>query len=84
MFDDVLVTTQARENMVAALAKMERLVQEQKKRLQELELTQQKLEEALNTQIQARLEEEKVRQELERSVTDTSFIFLPYQTSSLC
>ncbi|KAF5899746.1 differentially expressed in FDCP 6, partial [Clarias magur] len=55
----------ARENMVAALAKMERLVQEQKKRLQELELTQQKLEEALNTQIQARLEEEKVRQELE-------------------
>ncbi|MCI4389112.1 hypothetical protein PGIGA_G00094000 [Pangasianodon gigas] len=57
---------EARENMVAALAKMEREVQQQKKRIQELELTQQKLEEALNTQIQAHLEEEKVRHELER------------------
>ncbi|KAB5542284.1 hypothetical protein PHYPO_G00089870 [Pangasianodon hypophthalmus] len=57
---------EARENMVAALAKMEREVQQQKKRIQELELTQQKLEEALNTQIQARLEEERVRHELER------------------
>ncbi|KAF4079710.1 hypothetical protein AMELA_G00181350 [Ameiurus melas] len=56
----------AREDMEAALAKMEREVQQQKKRLQELELMQQKLEEALNTQIQARLEEEKVRHELER------------------
>ncbi|XP_053506271.1 differentially expressed in FDCP 6 homolog isoform X3 [Ictalurus furcatus] len=56
----------AREDMETALAKMEREVQQQKKRLQELELMQQKLEEALNTQIQARLEEEKVRHELER------------------
>ncbi|KAK3518125.1 hypothetical protein QTP70_033221 [Hemibagrus guttatus] len=57
---------EARENMVAELAKMEREVQQQKKRIQELELTQQKLEEALNTQIQARLEDEKVRHELGR------------------
>lgn len=66
------VAAQDRENMKATLAKMEREVQQQKKRVQELELTQQKLEEALNTQIQARLEEEKVRHELERSVTDSS------------
>lgn len=58
---------------MAALAKMEMEVQQQKKRLQELELTQQKLEEALSTEIQARLEEEKIRHELERSVTDMSF-----------
>lgn len=74
IFDGVLVSAQARENMKAALAKMEREVQQQKKRLQELELMQQKLEEALNTQIQARLEEEKVRHELERSVTDQASI----------
>lgn len=68
----MLVAAQAKEDMEAALAKMEREMQQQKKRLQELELMQQKLEEALNTQIQARLEEEKVRHELERSVKDTS------------
>lgn len=72
--DGVLVAAQDRENMVAELAKVEREVQQQKKRIQELELTQKKLEEALNTQIQARLEDEKVRHELERSVTDTSFL----------
>lgn len=72
MLDDLLVAAQDRENMKATLAKMEREVQQQKKRVQELELTQQKLEVALNTQIQARLEEEKVRHELERSVTDSS------------
>lgn len=70
----MLVAAQAKEDMEAALAKMEREMQQQKKRLQELELMQQKLEEALNTQIQARLEEEKVRHELERSVKDTSII----------
>lgn len=83
MFDGVLVAAQARENLVAALAKMEREVQQQKKRIQELELTQQKLEEALNTQIQAHLEEEKIRHELERSVTDTSFVPDPI-TQSWC
>ncbi|XP_027007157.2 differentially expressed in FDCP 6 homolog [Tachysurus fulvidraco] len=57
---------EARENMVTELAKMEKEVQQQKRRIQELELTQQKLEEALNTQIQVHLEEEKVRHELER------------------
>lgn len=72
--DGVLVAAQDRENMVAELAKVEREVQQQKKRIQELELTQKKLEEALNTQIQARLEDEKVQHELERSVTDTFFL----------
>lgn len=77
MLDGVLVTAQARENIEATLAKMEREVQQQKKRIQELELMQQKLEEALNTQVQARLEEEKVRQELERSVKDTCVFLDP-------
>ena len=40
--------------------------QVQEKRIQELELTQRKLEAALNMEIQARLEEERARQELER------------------
>lgn len=66
----MLVAHQARENMAAELAKMVREVQQQKKRIEELELTQQKLEETINTQIQARLDEEKVRHELERSVAD--------------
>lgn len=52
--------------MVAELAKMENKVQQQKKRILEMELTQQKLEEALNLQSQALLEEEKARHELER------------------
>lgn len=77
MLDVVLVTAQARENIEATLAKMEREVQQQKKKIQELELMQQKLEEALNTQVQARLEEEKVRQELERSVRDTCVFLDP-------
>ncbi|KAI4897757.1 hypothetical protein NFI96_033924 [Prochilodus magdalenae] len=60
----------ARESMVAELAKMEKEVQQQKKRIQELELTQLKLEEALNCQIQARLEDEKIRHELERQLEE--------------
>lgn len=40
--------------------------EQQKRRIMELELTQQKLEAALNMEIQARLEEEKARQELEK------------------
>ncbi|XP_019211653.1 differentially expressed in FDCP 6 homolog [Oreochromis niloticus] len=40
--------------------------EQQKKRIRELELTQQQLEVALNMEIQARLEEERARLELER------------------
>ncbi len=57
---------QAKEKMTAALTEMEKEVQQQKKRIHELELTQVKLEEALNAQIHARLEEDRIRQELER------------------
>ncbi|XP_066525369.1 differentially expressed in FDCP 6 homolog [Hoplias malabaricus] len=60
----------AREGMAAELAKMEKELQQQKKRIQELELTQQKLEEVLNLQIQSRLEEEKARHELERQLEE--------------
>lgn len=61
---------EARETMTAALTEMEKEVQQQKKRIQELELTQKKLEEALNTQIHARLEEDRIRQELERQLAE--------------
>ena len=44
----------------------EKEAEQQKKRIAELEVTQQKLEAALNMEIQARLEEERARQELER------------------
>ncbi len=57
---------QAKEKMTATLTEMEKEVQQQKKRIHELELTQVKLEEALNAQIHARLEEDRIRQELER------------------
>lgn len=43
----------------------EREAEQQKRRIVELELTQRKLEAALNMEILARLEEERVRQELE-------------------
>ncbi|KAA0721048.1 Differentially expressed in FDCP 6 -like protein [Triplophysa tibetana] len=59
-----------RERMVTALTDMEKEVHQQKKRIQELELTQQKLEEALNTQIHARLEEDRIRQDLERQLAE--------------
>ena len=52
--------------MQAEMHEKEKEAEQQKKRIQELELTQEKLEAALNVEIQARLEEEKVRQELER------------------
>ncbi|XP_039475161.1 differentially expressed in FDCP 6 homolog [Oreochromis aureus] len=44
----------------------EKEAEQQKKRIRELELTQQQLEVALNMEIQARLEEERARLELER------------------
>ncbi|XP_040886461.1 differentially expressed in FDCP 6 homolog [Toxotes jaculatrix] len=55
-----------RDSMQAEMQEKEREAEQQKKRIHELELTQQKLEAALNMEIQARLEEERARQELER------------------
>lgn len=52
--------------MQAEIQERERKAEQQKIRIQELEVTQQKLEAALNMEIQARLEEERARQELER------------------
>ncbi|XP_062238710.1 differentially expressed in FDCP 6 homolog [Platichthys flesus] len=55
-----------RDSMQAEMHEKEKEAEQQKRRILELELTQQKLEGALNVEIQARLEEERVRQELER------------------
>ncbi|KAF3705187.1 Differentially expressed in FDCP 6 -like protein [Channa argus] len=55
-----------RDSMQAEMQEKEKKAEQQKKRIQELELTQRKLEAALNMEIQARLEEERARQELER------------------
>lgn len=55
-----------RDSMQAEIQEKERRSEQQKRRIQELELTQQKLEAALNMEIQARLEEERARLELER------------------
>ncbi|XP_053271177.1 differentially expressed in FDCP 6 homolog [Pleuronectes platessa] len=55
-----------RDSMQAEMQEKEKEAEQQKRRILELELTQQKLEAALNVEIQARLEEERVRQELER------------------
>ncbi|XP_035535889.1 differentially expressed in FDCP 6 [Morone saxatilis] len=55
-----------RDSMQAEMEEKAREAEQQKKRIQELELTQRKLEAALNMEIQARLEEERARQELER------------------
>ncbi|XP_073336607.1 differentially expressed in FDCP 6 homolog [Pagrus major] len=55
-----------RDSMQAEMQEKTREAEQQKKRIQELELTQRKLEAALNMEIQARLEEERARQELER------------------
>lgn len=60
------VCAQLRDSMQAEMQEKERKAEQQKKRIQELELTQRKLEAALNIEIQARLEEERARQELER------------------
>ncbi|KAM9334694.1 differentially expressed in FDCP 6 homolog [Symphorus nematophorus] len=55
-----------RDSMQAEMEEKAREAERQKKRIQELEMTQRKLEAALNMEIQARLEEERARQELER------------------
>ncbi|XP_054480406.1 differentially expressed in FDCP 6 homolog [Anoplopoma fimbria] len=55
-----------RDSMQAEMQEKEKEAEQQKRRIQELELTQQKLEAALNLEIQARLEEERARLELER------------------
>ncbi|XP_068442457.1 differentially expressed in FDCP 6 homolog [Clinocottus analis] len=55
-----------RDSMQAEMQVKEKEAEQQKKRIVELELTQQKLEAALNMEIQARLEEERARLELER------------------
>ncbi len=62
----VCVLFQLRDSMQAEMQEKAREAEQQKKRIQELELTQHKLEAALNMEIQARLEEERARQELER------------------
>ncbi|CAK6950023.1 differentially expressed in FDCP 6-like [Scomber scombrus] len=55
-----------RDSMQAEMQERAREAEQQKKRIQELEMTQSKLEAALSMEIQARLEEERVRQELQR------------------
>nr|XP_046235117.1 differentially expressed in FDCP 6 [Scatophagus argus]XP_046235118.1 differentially expressed in FDCP 6 [Scatophagus argus] len=55
-----------RDSMQAEMEEKEKEAEQQKKRIHELELIQQKMEAALNMEIQARLEEERARQELER------------------
>lgn len=52
--------------MQAEMQEKKKEAEQQRKRIQELELTQRKLEAALNMEIHARLEEERARQELER------------------
>lgn len=55
-----------RNSMQAEMQEKTREAEKQRKRIMELELTQQKLEAALNMEIQARLEEERAGQEVER------------------
>lgn len=50
-----------------------REAEQQRNRILELELTQQKLEVALDMEIQARLEEERARQEVERWARENSY-----------
>ncbi len=77
-----LLIMQAKEKTTATLTEMEKEVQQQKKRIHELELTQVKLEEALNAQIHARLEEDRIRQELERywQISYYFILFIPLPT----
>uniref|UniRef100_A0A672ZNF4 Differentially expressed in FDCP 6-like n=1 Tax=Sphaeramia orbicularis TaxID=375764 RepID=A0A672ZNF4_9TELE len=55
-----------RDTMQAEMQEKDREAEQQKRRIQELELTQEKLEAALNLEIQARLEEERAKQDLQR------------------
>uniref|UniRef100_A0A3P8VD78 Differentially expressed in FDCP 6 homolog n=1 Tax=Cynoglossus semilaevis TaxID=244447 RepID=A0A3P8VD78_CYNSE len=59
-----------RDSMQAEMQEKKKEAEQQKKRIQELELTQQKLEAALNMEIQTRLEEEKARTELQSLCVD--------------
>lgn len=52
--------------MQAEMQEKTREAEQQRKKIMELELTQQKLEAALSMEIQARLEEERAGQEVER------------------
>lgn len=79
VFIHVCVFSQLRDSMQAEMQERAREAEQQKKRIQELELTQRKLEAALNMEIQARLEEERARQELERYHILTGFHF--FQTT---
>lgn len=62
----VCVFSQLRHSMQVEMQEKTREAEQQRKKIMELELTQQKLEAALSMEIQARLEEERVRQEVER------------------
>ncbi|KAM9772120.1 differentially expressed in FDCP 6 homolog [Syngnathus typhle] len=55
-----------RESMRAEMQERAKEAEQQRQRIQELEVTQRKMEAALNMEIQARMEEERARQELER------------------
>ncbi|XP_041636284.1 differentially expressed in FDCP 6 homolog isoform X2 [Cheilinus undulatus] len=55
-----------RDSLQAEMQEKDREAAQQKKRIHDLELTQRKLEAALHMEIQARQEEERARQELER------------------
>ncbi|KAM3838426.1 differentially expressed in FDCP 6 homolog [Diretmus argenteus] len=77
-----------RDSMKAEMQEKEKEAEQQKKRIQELELTQQKLEAALNMEIQARLEEERAKHELEgllqaEEVKKKQFQFLQEQQMAL-
>ncbi|XP_072233420.1 differentially expressed in FDCP 6 homolog [Leuresthes tenuis] len=55
-----------RDSLQAEMQEKERTAEQQKKKIHELEMTQRKMEAALEMEILARLEEERARQELER------------------
>lgn len=64
--------------MRAEMQERAKEAEQQRQRIQELEVTQRKMEAALNMEIQARMEEERARQELERSLAHAhSFVGLP-------
>ncbi|KAL2103001.1 hypothetical protein ACEWY4_002169 [Coilia grayii] len=59
-----------KECLVAQMAQMEQESKQQRERIEELVLTQKKLEKSLDEQIQARLEEETIRKDLERRLEE--------------
>uniref|UniRef100_A0A8C6UG59 DEF6 guanine nucleotide exchange factor c n=1 Tax=Neogobius melanostomus TaxID=47308 RepID=A0A8C6UG59_9GOBI len=77
-----------RDGLQAEMQEKEKETEQQKKRIEELELTQRQLEAALNMEIHARLEEERVRQELEGLLQEEEekmkqFILLEAQQKAL-